>query len=185
MARPRIEANCDSPLAPPPRRGAPMVRSAALAGQTSQATRMKAQLHRSITFWSGILVMGFLVTTWIDSRSNLSYLSWVNAQNSLYLEVCNHRCIFSVYYSAGPGFPGGRSRFEWTRFPAVGERAGDPFDASSDDPAEWFPKPFLRATTAVLHETGFAHWLLLLAFALPWSALLLWRARRRKRARLA
>lgn len=123
---------------------------------------MKLALHRSVTFWSGFLVMGFICWAWWDSvtiSTNL-FLGCIYADHSL--------SRFGVGYDVFGGGAGGNK-------------------VSFHRGVHHFPDTeFLPAPEFVNSEASWQlvapHWLLLLAFVLPWSSLLLWRARRRKRA---
>ena len=147
---------------------------------------MKLALHRSITFWSGILVTGFICWAWWDSDRYFNMMSWKrmivgSAANGCFVivdpvgrgSIETMRIDISsvpLWYPTTPNGPivlrsnGGTSR------KIASDSFEDKMQAHLDSvgPGHWF---------------GFSlYWLLLLAVALPWSAPLLWRARRRKRA---
>jgi hypothetical protein len=143
-------------------------------------------LHRSVTFWSGILVMGFICWAWRDSCETVSVVAYreLRSENAFSGVSITRERVMLV-----PAF--------WGRLPPT---------ASFD---QRLPRAFfirgnngMRPDTALLSEASLygyhritkyegppelwalfiPHWLLLLTVALPWSALLLWRARRWKRA---
>ena len=156
-------------------------------------------LYRSLTFWSGILMMAFICWAWWDSTQCLSTFTW----------------------------PGGRvvHRFSGASITWSSACATDEIEASREEPegmsktwkAEPFPPPLLltrsrtfdpfddryfelMGTAGVwpknpmgMHLDGLKfgstgdrfifipHWILLLGVALPWSGMLVWRARRMRR----
>jgi hypothetical protein len=137
-------------------------------------------LRRSITFWSGIVVMGFICWAWVDSRlhtltvgdpdhcvANIAGGIWVLSQ-SPYRQWSIDR---STNFQDFPADPLPAPLFRR----GAGEPWTDPIKVISyQDLVE------LEYRHASPKEWAFfiPHWLLLLAVALPWSALLLWRARR-------
>ena len=151
-------------------------------------------LLRSITFWCGILVMGFICWAWRDSQRASSFVSWSSGEVRL-LEGS-----LGLQYSPGlqvPKTPRGRAEIvrgdqEFRSFPFPRPRfarGGEPSSAS--DPIDGEPpEPTLQ--DAILLGMSFRpaswwvlfipFWMILLAVALPWVGLLLWRARRIRRA---
>ena len=144
-------------------------------------------LYRSITFWSGILVMIFIAWAWRDS---------MKAQSSLRRHNFNAQNLWgSISVEKTPLF----YRGDASRFPL--DRSGG-FSVFSDTPA--FPPPLILRgggeesayevpELGIYHEwikqrfrylpqdswiVLLPHWLLLALVALPWSGLLLWRSRR-------
>ena len=148
---------------------------------------MKLALHRSVTFWSGILVMAFICWAWRDSNYRLAFVQ------SGDVVVTHYRSAVEIEDHAenAVGF--------WSGVQPVGP---------TDYIPEWLPAPLfahgggvspysrldgritLREATLELSQSMsvdyrvilIPHWLILLAFALPWSALLAWRWRRRQRS---
>lgn len=137
-------------------------------------------LKRSLTFWSGILVMFFTVWAWVDSNMMESRVS---------------RGRFAAFHNYGV------IRFQKTNHPGPTAAQRGP------NPESWplfLPLIFCRGGTApegnVAHveEASFEkqlrnymstepsdtwimvipHWLIILAVTLPWSGMLLWRAKR-------
>lgn len=120
---------------------------------------MKLAPHRSITFWSGILVMGFICWVWWDSERHVTVFY------SKHWHLDHSRSGVSI----------GHNKLDPYRTGAF--RASLP-EAGYDDPrsrlrGEWYASGSKRVELP--------HWLLLLAVALPWSTLQLWRGQRRKR----
>lgn len=146
-----------------------------------QADSVKPRpLYRSLTFWSGILVMIFLSSAWVDSNHfgiNLRR----HVLGTQYIVVHGQNRVLLIT-ATGPVV---NSQNEMRRSPTKAAR----------NFAEAFPPFRFRAVEARAPSTGFVeskghlvnfpHWLLLLAVALPWSGLLLWRARRIRRGSLA
>ena len=171
---------------------------------------MKLALHRSITFWSGILVMAFIGWAWGDSVANWSKLQ------TRHQAVSNISGGIVVECGTDPTvcFPwsGRTARPQAMRMPAFKgphlERGGtrdffaDISEFVSKNPDGPFGEALLDVSAGLGLPQGpldqafgtmyyrpegdwrlfIPHWLLLLIFAIPWAALLLWRARRRKRA---
>ena len=153
---------------------------------------MKLALYRSITFWSGLLVMGFIGWAWRDSELHMS-----RAQKGFFSVVHDHSAV-SVWWD-----PGAPAPLALTRYPVVDSvlrsdlfpaplymRGNHEIRSAREQGRHAGSHPTAREDTIwFADEIGFnsrvwfaPHWLLLLAVALSWSALLLWRARRRKRA---
>ena len=152
---------------------------------------MKPALHRSITFWAGLLVIIFTCWAWWDSCTHATGFQWKQLGASSF----GRGIIISRWTSWSGPFQGRRDAMP--SYPAYG-------------PHEFFPPPFLvraRETNPLesnLVATSFRdamqntadyfgpgswslhlpYWLILLALLIPWSLLLLWRARRLKRASL-
>lgn len=151
---------------------------------------MKLVLHRSITFWSGIIVMVFICWAWRDSKEHWScstFKSW-HAQH--------YKSAF-IFGSNDHTTP-----LRWQRLPA---------SAYPIQEEEYFPAPYLtwgserryvHALTAMQREqrtlrektlglmekakrhiwmSFIPHWLILLAVGAVWLGLLFWRARRRRK----
>ncbi|WP_367871794.1 hypothetical protein [Luteolibacter sp. Populi] len=150
---------------------------------------MTLALHRSVSFWSGILVIGFVCWLWRDSQSHWSRVE-----------------LFRVNATQSP------SAMEFTYIPKGNTpRFARGQQAPNDIETEYFPAPFLRRGGNTLPTQAFwdehaqlktwrgihwnisgikssgawiafiPHWLILLSVAVPWLGLLAWRAKRRKR----
>jgi heme A synthase len=151
---------------------------------------MKHQLHRSITFWSGLLVMGFVCWAWRDSNRYCSRLS----SKSTGLTLIEG----AVYVVAQPNpVLGPEASRQFT--PTTDRTLGSPallwgqalpipreFDGSVPPLVKWREQVEYRfrfqPTDAFVVILPL--WLLLVGVFAIWLSLLLWRARRRKRAAL-
>jgi hypothetical protein len=144
--------------------------------------------HRSITFWSGLLVMSFVCWAWSDS------VFWNSALNDRSWYISSSRSGVSAYYTPPPASFG---NFRQTRFKASPSNFRNPYLPSpsfargaglpqgpieiADDGSTVGPPERLAWETS--EWTLFVpYWLILLAIATVWLALLFWRARRRKQA---
>lgn len=143
-------------------------------------------LYRSLTFWSGILVMGFICWAWWHSYFfqpfyNNRGLGISNMGGGVSLGRVTH------YLGTGRGVPKFSSSYRQETLPPPLLIRGD----STEQKAQ----PLLREPFTIRESYASAakrypgsirifipHWLLLLAVALPWSGLLLLRARRIRRA---
>ena len=153
------------------------------------------QLHRSITFWSGILVIVFIVWAWLDS---------LNAQSSAMWESCeleSHTSALTFIYRPASRRPG----WEWIRNlnyskPAFSVVPPPHFIRGGVDHADLQTRQryatkydsleSLWESNAMnmVFKTGrdwlicLPYWLMLAGFMVPWLGLLAWRARRRGRS---
>ena len=159
---------------------------------------MKLALHRSITFWSGILVIGFICWAWRDSsgvHTIASASDWTLRHAGSVLSISRSDGIQNNAPWSGR-FPVESSTSPWDGAflaePMFVRRTEDPEQRSRFFAASGPHSYVSRRPEAVHlffiargHGGGWAllipHWLLHLAVALPWTGLLLWRARRRKR----
>ena len=150
-----------------------------------QSGGVKLALHRSLTFWSGLLVIGFVSwawwdsLTWMNSVSQAGRLSAYTGYGGLCAESNDFRSPTTEY---------GRAKLPR---PELAHAAGI------------FQAPFFvrgtgrgastRTNSKTLREESYRFsdvqsvkswrlfipfWLILLAVAAPWLGLLLWRARR-------
>lgn len=143
-------------------------------------------LYRSITFWSGLLVMGFICWTWWYSMRFQVHASWGRSSSItayghlgwLYSpSILPQNFSYSVDFS-GPASPGEPSSFGW---PAL--LKGLNYDTSSlpELPdgawsfADHMERSFALSSGLDARMLILPHWLLLLAVAVPWVGLLLWR----------
>lgn len=148
-------------------------------------------LKRSITFWSGIFVIAFLFLAWADSILYESDMRW----NCFMAENNNSGFQVNSVYSFS-GFSalrdakvyGGSNRVSLAPIiaaPLFLRGSGDRSIPLDYDPSGTYRQNLERMMTRRAPEAWLVfipHWLPLLAFALPWSGLLLWRARRHRRA---
>lgn len=155
---------------------------------------MKIALHHSMTFWSGLLVLGFFGYAWRESTL------WNSQFMTGPYEVRNHHSAVTMVYSGSAwnfDFDETRASYrELDRLPApffvrAEGRTWTPTRADlevwseevRDAPTERERMQInLRYRRASDWALSIPHWLILLAFAVPWLALLLWRAQRRSKA---
>ena len=154
-----------------------MVRPAALACPPPQARShtLKQDLHRSITFWSGILVMAFICWAWRDSMHSKMVAQVGDAR----IHSAGGEIGFIHWPDGSPGYQNFQRRSG--RFKVI-DNVPAAMMAAPLKPGEersLFKRPRLGRGKNTLY---LPHWLFLIPVILPWSALLLWRARRRKRA---
>lgn len=143
-------------------------------------------LYRSLSFWSGILVMLFIGWAWRFSMTHTTGGGWGHffiQQGAGGVEVSQHRDLrwgddgFEISGEKRPAKVGidqielndGKriKVITWT------------FD--SGPPSAW--AKLLAVASDGVWNVFVPHWLLLLAVALPWSGLLLLRARRQRSAK--
>ena len=154
---------------------------------------MKYQLHRSITFWSGIVVMTFIGWGWWHSMTNHDTLCLGRIRGE------HGGTGVILRYNAAEKDWSARSRKgftllqkEWQLVEMRPVRWEIYFATPKELHLTRIPSPWQWPTGTMNFSTGtrtgfdcavfIPHWLVLLSVALPWSALLLWRAKRRKRA---
>ena len=134
---------------------------------------MKQQFHRSVTFWSGLLVMAFVCWAWWDSLSQLSCIRLSHG------EITNAAGgVRATYAGRGNLSP----RMERTSVPTIvgqDENHGVIFEVMDLPTIEWGSPWFWSGHGQ--RQLFIPHWLILLTVAAVWLALLFWRARRRKR----
>jgi hypothetical protein len=150
---------------------------------------VKLALHRSITFWSGILVMGFICWAWRDSHP---FESVARRGPALISNTKGFLCVGHLVGITGDDFHRSKAATEYAfellplPFSVWGGsvRGGTPAPAPEDRSTETFRAAAIRSWSNVTpyRVVCIPHWFLLLAVAIPWFALLLWRARRRKPA---
>ncbi|MCW1913722.1 hypothetical protein OJ996_09060 [Luteolibacter sp. GHJ8] len=153
---------------------------------------MKLALHRSITFWSGILVMGFICWAWRDSYKHWTFLEFKGGQVTPYsgsIFLVRQKAVVDSSFTrteAGP-FMQRFDHFLWPTF-ITGAQAASRFNdkdwwekSDADETLEYEMIMMLVGGRPNDWALSMPYWSLLCAVALPWSALLLWRARRRKR----
>ena len=151
---------------------------------------VKLALHRSVTFWSGIFVMAFICWAWRDSELQMSTVfrkEWSLSHYSsavvlIRTKVDHSRPFLFLQHEVphrsqvfpAPLFLSGSNHVEsgrgWGRHFAARPTAREGLSFSIDEGGD-----DVKALMV-------PHWLILLSFALSWSALLLWRTRSRKRA---
>jgi hypothetical protein len=153
---------------------------------------MKPALHRSIVFWSGLLVMGFILWAWRDSyRYNSSYilfrLSYSNAAGGVWLErdgISSAGWIGSRHVGPRVGLHAEPNLFQRPFF----LRGQDQPRPLGEDGTIFSPSNHETKTSALcyypsdLWVLSIPHWLILLTVAALWLGLLFWRARRRNKS---
>lgn len=125
------------------------------------------RLHRSIAFWSGLLVLAFLAWAWWDSIRYWSELSFTTGKREYGIANLAGR----LSYSHSPAQPGMSAPLQWNR------NSSDSFasDLNNHPPAfEWREENgFLTAAIAIR--------VLMMTGSLAWLGLIYWRYRRSKR----
>jgi hypothetical protein len=145
---------------------------------------MKQQLHRSLTFWSGILVMIPVLWCWRDSRRFESSGAWGR------LSLVQAGSGVVAYWSKATSKPDlSISREEALVFPLIrtssqGERVLALRNEEGRTDLTFFPRP-LVCDESKRFSVFIPHWAILLALGLPWLALLVIRARCRNRGIIA
>jgi hypothetical protein len=136
---------------------------------------MKAKpLHRSLTFWSGILVVAFISWAWRDSIGSFTFLRSGHA----YLTQAGSGVAVCYDGTLSTGFQMHR---DYRQYKAVlnGGEIGITFLADVTGHREPIILPLPMAVQQSYKLSVFLpHWLILLTVVLPWYGLLLWRARR-------
>ncbi|WP_367871793.1 hypothetical protein [Luteolibacter sp. Populi] len=154
---------------------------------------MKPALHRSLIFWSGILVMGFISWAWRDSLNTRTNPMW----GSCMIESGAGALSFT-YRPSGrrPGWECFRNEFSK---PSSALFPPPHFIRGGIDHADLKTRQLylmkydvkeLRELNAMnmIYRTDrdwlvcIPYWMILTGFTIPWLGLLLWRAKRRKRA---
>jgi hypothetical protein len=160
---------------------------------------MKLDLHRSLSFWSGILVMAFICwaawdSTRYCSQGNIGRVIISSQGRAVSVTQMPPKAPFRSYWGQIP-FADLTNNLEVPAFPRPMSLRGRGTPGSQSEidarrksygPLDyWKWKRFIVELNPATHWfLVIPHWLLLLTVALPWTALLLWRARRRKRAAL-
>jgi hypothetical protein len=142
-------------------------------------------LHRSITFWSGIFVMLFIVWAWwnsmkVVSRGNIARLSVSSYCGGMELADTGIRRGYYIQ-RYGLALPEPPAAFPAPFFvrgqgPAFAPWAWNALakDASYVDQASWRARILPLGSVTIF----IPYWLLLLVAAAAWIGLLFWRARR-------
>ena len=165
---------------------------------------MKLQLHRSITFWSGILVIAFLVWAWRDSLHHRSSFSWKSSGGMSCWSASNSAGVLQVgHLQQSDGERWVKVRIyrltPWNRTPVTPESLRDAREImagrlfSYDKTMDWGdPRgtlEFMRHGPAPMRPLPYfasegwriSHLAVILLSLTLWTALLLWRARRRRK----
>ncbi|MCW1917106.1 hypothetical protein OJ996_26200 [Luteolibacter sp. GHJ8] len=145
---------------------------------------MKLALHRSITFWSGILLMAFICWAWWDSHNqvrNATWRAWSISNGYSFVTVTHFHFRGIPLITAT--YPFAATKPEILPFPYFArgkELLTTPRQTNQSMTYREQVAATIEGSPKKLGKSLVPHWLLLFAVALPWSALLLWRARRRK-----
>jgi hypothetical protein len=167
-----------------------------LEDQNGGVWRGASTLHRSITFWSGLLIIAFLCWAWWDSFAYHSHATRSEFKISHHaggIEICRDR--FGDPFGPFPGsdsvdrfairhtmIPSSAIQLFQAPFFIRGRDGKDPVTLTIiGEPVTY--REFLFDAMAWSPRGDWVlflpHWLLLLVIAIPWLALLAWRARRR------
>lgn len=155
---------------------------------------VKLALHRSLTFWSGILTMTFIGWAWAGSISRISLVQMGHfrfANRHAGIEIF-HRGWFSSSFHAragDPDYPVFNSPFA-APFQGRGEGrdmvAENGFNHSPEKEIESHADAIRLGTLRYTPREDWLlfvpHWLLLLFAVVVWLGLLIWRAGRIRRA---
>jgi len=159
--------------------------------------RVKQALHRSITFWSGILVISFTCWAWWDSLSHASWghfrdVAVINTRAGV--QISNvHRSMkgdasflgFAVSRDTPPPTAKGYApALTAPMFLRGGNGEGGTLQGGGVEDPETYAgrtRRYLANQHAGAWLVFIPHWMILLAAALSWTGLLGWRARRRGR----
>ncbi len=148
---------------------------------------MKLALHRSIIFWSGLLVMAFVCWAWWKSEQGwvaVTRPGWElsHSHSMIRLERSDEHFWIPAVRS-GTGSEGAVR--EW--LPAPLFRSGEEEPGAGALGFSRLPMP-MREQVAIYMAGApredwvllVPHWLIVLAVAVPWLGLLVWRGRRRR-----
>ena len=158
---------------------------------------MKQQLRRSLIFWSGLFVMLCIVWCWHDS---MRYFSSATGGPSNGILLGNGFAGIVIGYDVDGGNPSGTERKEihagfekivfgpFTAPVLLGKRSVpvDRLDELTDrfsgaDQPVYSLHEILELSSAHGHLIYLPHWIILSVFLVFWLALLVWRARRRRK----
>ncbi|WP_265594924.1 hypothetical protein [Haloferula sp. BvORR071] len=148
---------------------------------------MKLALHRSLSFWSGLLVISFILFIWWASQfamvsaeaGSVKAINWCGGVSLI------HNAVPSPH----PAYRVNSYNRNWPRvLPAPffirGKEIKDPVDSwnsfgTSSSLPEWLESAYANQPRSQW-MLFIPHWMILPAAALPWIGLIAWRARRRR-----
>lgn len=138
-------------------------------------------LYRSLTLWSGILMIGFVCWGWWFSLTNFSSAGWgrlhaTNAAGGFQVGYSDLRAGGIEFSSSKDTVTVATDEFE---IPSGGKRRAIIYIFDRPQPDPW-AKP-LGIAGAGGFTVFIPHWLILLAVLLLWVGLLFWRVRRLNR----
>jgi hypothetical protein len=152
---------------------------------------MKLALHRSITFWSGLLVLVFVVWAWRDSLTRMSFISRDRLQlysgyGAVFAASIDTR-IRTTEFRRGEKLP--RPELSATfQSPSFVRGHGPPFDATAIGPdrvtgrgstMREIARDFSEVQSPKSWKLCVPFWVIWLTVAFFWLCALFWRARRR------
>ena len=152
---------------------------------------MKPSLHRSVIFWSGILIMAFTCWSWRDSQKfslNVDNGIWCFTQDQSAVSLWRPDAISPRALTIERGRPDRAFRTEYFPAPLL-MRGGDKGFTDEEWHRDRHSRPSVREDILRVWRNSnpsalilyLPYWLLLLAMALLWSGALLWWARRYRR----
>jgi hypothetical protein len=162
-----------------------MVQRAFLFLRSDHPARVKLAPHRSMTFWSGLLVMGFVCWAWWDS---LHHDTWLTTRHFSCSHVAGAVSLTLYQVNFGPSSGRGDISQHASFSPAFAA-----FTLAADNSIASPPTAqmnsgerlrfLLSSVPSGAHcSLNLPHWLILMAVAPVWLRLLFWRARRRRKA---
>jgi len=134
---------------------------------------VKLALHRSITFWCGILVMAAIAWAWQDSKENSAQARfWRCAFGNQAEGVC------AAWYSKSVSNPKAE-RYQAILEPSIFESSKGTalIFVDSDDAEPTRRKPLMSRDEGTI-ALFIPHWLVLLVVAAPWTGFVIWRSKR-------
>lgn len=147
---------------------------------------MRLALHRSIAFWFGILVMGFIGWAWLDSYQ---HDAWYTTRHLSGSNVAGAVSVALYQVNMGPSAgrraipESDRDRPVFAEFSVIGNEPQVTLPMNNWlNSSERLRLMLSGAHGAVYRIFYLPHWLIFLAAALPWLGLMLWREKRMKRA---
>lgn len=151
---------------------------------------MKLALHRSITFWSGLLVLVFVVWAWRDSLTRMSFISRARLQlysgyGAVFAKSIDTRIRTTEFGRGKLPRPELAATFQ---APSFVRGHGPPFDPTAIGPyrdighgsnLREIARSFSEVQSPESWKLCIPFWVILLTVAFFWLCALFWRARRR------
>lgn len=151
-------------------------------------------LYRSLTFWSGVLMIGFISWLWMSSISRTSSISKGHLKVSMRhagIEIFYRGWIESPFLTRSgeydyPVFNRGFAAPFWGRGEGRNMMDEIGFNRTPDPKVENYANAIRQITLKYARREDWLlfipHWLILFTTALAWCSLLLWRGRRHRAA---
>lgn len=146
-------------------------------------------LSRSLTFWSGILVISFVCLAWFSSYFFTSETGWdcfsmENSCGGVQMDSAYSRSGFRMGGEWKPALNDGRSLSVMTAPFVLRGTMGQASRGKSADPDSYRGaiESMLSRRDSRAWVIFIPHWIFLLAAALPWAGLLYWRSQRTREA---